>query len=111
MCVSVLVPYNTETNNNSFVPPSLTTNMVGQGKVRNVLLVLCMTLSLLLVSAEDAWMTDYQQEFQFACDDRSWLTGIKSEHDNGQEDRRWNFTCSHSTTNYFSTDCAWTGKI
>ena len=41
----------------------------------------------------DGFLNDWDKNLTFNCPDNHIITGIKSEHDNHKEDRRWNFKC------------------
>lgn len=51
---------------------------------------------------------NYREEFTFEAGDKRVLTGIRGEHDNGSEDRRWQFGHSQHA-DFRCTPLSWTG--
>ena len=52
----------------------------------------------------DWTVNDFDQPFMFLCPSNEFLCGVDSYHDNGPEDRRFNFKCCHSPS-HFTRNC------
>ncbi|GFS03043.1 hemagglutinin/amebocyte aggregation factor [Elysia marginata] len=67
-------------------------------------------MTLTTISVSEGWMTDWDQHFTFSCPDNQMLKTIESIHDNGKEDRVFNFGCSPLPGGAALTGCEWSGQ-
>jgi len=56
------------------------------------------------------WVNNWDNKLNFQCPDGEHIYRMKSYHDNGKEDRRWEFFCRKG---YVGTDseCSWSGEV
>ena len=69
-----------------------------------VLSLLCLAVGAL------GWINDYDQPVHFQCPDGQFLSKIDSQHDNGHEDRVWDFGCSRLPVEGTPENCQWTSE-
>ena len=50
------------------------------------------------------YINNFRDYISFMCGKDKYMAGVKSYHDNGKEDRRWEFTCC-SAPSYITTHC------
>ncbi|GFO48454.1 hemagglutinin/amebocyte aggregation factor [Plakobranchus ocellatus] len=70
--------------------------------------IILITLAL-AIGTSSAWMTDWDQHFTFSCPDNEMLKTIESIHDNGKEDRVFNFGCTPVPFGASLSGCEWSG--
>ena len=60
-----------------------------------------------------AYLNDWDEPLLFTCPRHQSISRIRSEHDNGPEDRRWDMDCRKlpSGASMASESCQWTRKI
>ncbi|XP_059156033.1 dermatopontin-like isoform X1 [Physella acuta] len=56
-----------------------------------------------------AWMTEYDQHFKIECPAGQTIKTLESIHDNGKEDRVWNFGCATPPHGAILSACEWSG--
>lgn len=54
--------------------------------------------------------TWYDASWERGCGGNTAISKAVSNHDNGREDRRWQFRCTPLPSNYILASCAWTGS-
>uniref|UniRef100_A0A0E9RZ99 Uncharacterized protein n=1 Tax=Anguilla anguilla TaxID=7936 RepID=A0A0E9RZ99_ANGAN len=47
------------------------------------------------------WQNDYDQRLYYTCSGRDSISMITSKHDNGREDRVWDFSCKQSFDSFY----------
>ncbi|KAM9311499.1 hemagglutinin/amebocyte aggregation factor-like [Gastrophryne carolinensis] len=72
-----------------------------------VVFLLCIVAT--LAAPEERWVNDYDQPFYYSCPGHQSISMIISIHDNGREDRVWDFSCKDTFSSPAS--CFWTGYI
>ena len=73
--------------------------------------IVILALALISLGLSAGWMTDFDQHFTFSCPDNEILKTIESIHDNGKEDRVFNFGCVPLPGGAALSGCEWSGEL
>ncbi|XP_018419433.1 PREDICTED: hemagglutinin/amebocyte aggregation factor-like [Nanorana parkeri] len=57
---------------------------------------------------QERWVNAYDQPLTFQCQQRQSISMVISIHDNGREDRMWDFSCKNT---FNSATCTWSGYV
>ena len=70
-------------------------------------------LSSVLLSGCNAynWQNEWDGHHKHTCGAGDYLRRLKSTHDNGKEDRRWEFICGRTANLPAGNDCEWSGYL
>ncbi|XP_059156038.1 dermatopontin-like [Physella acuta] len=69
----------------------------------------CVTLLTFMTLQCHAWMTEFDQHFKIECPAQQFVKTLESIHDNGKEDRVWNFGCHILPHSAHVSGCEWSG--
>ena len=58
----------------------------------------------------NSYVNNFREAIFFMCPKNQYIGGVESYHDNGQEDRRWKFTCC-SAKSHITNNCRLTGFV
>ncbi|XP_069823590.1 hemagglutinin/amebocyte aggregation factor-like [Dendropsophus ebraccatus] len=74
-----------------------------------LLLVLLMCATSAFAGRFARWVNNYDQPFQFSCQNHQSILLISSKHDNRHEDRVWDFTCKDTFNGH--GNCYWSDYV
>ena len=68
-----------------------------------------LALLMCLVHSSCSYVNNWDQPIRFQCNNGGHIARIDSIHDNGKEDRRWDYRCNYNLD--ISNDCSWSGHV
>lgn len=66
-------------------------------------------VALSLFLGVESWVNDYDKPFTFTCPSHQSINRVVSHHDNGAEDRKFDFQCTKYTEG--TESCFWSGML